>query len=224
MLRDALLDAWAILLPVDCAGCGAADRALCSGCRAALTPRISVHLTPGGLRVLTAVPYEGAVRRVILALKQQDRTDAAPALAASLTAAIRASPSAELAPVPTSAAAFRARGYDPVALLLRRGAHRPVRALVHTRRTAHQKSLGVVERATNLSGAFAARGDLSGRRFLLIDDIMTTGATLDEAARAVREDGGEVVGGATLAFTKRLRGFRDNTEGEDYGGAKGARD
>ena len=90
------------------------------------------------------------------------------------------------------------------------------------RRTAAQKSLGSSGRASNLHGALVAKRSLAGRVFVLVDDVLTTGATLDEAARAIRAAGGEVVGAATVAFTPRLFAVRDNLNGERYGGSKGA--
>ncbi len=224
-LRDALLDAWALLMPVDCAGCESPDRSLCATCAASLVPLTTVRATPGGLRVVTALRYETVVRRVILSFKEQHRTDAAAHLAPALAAALLASAdaAAEVVAVPTSRAAYRRRGYDPVRLVLRKAGCRPVRVLRVSRRTSAQKALGAAERAANLRGALAARGSLAGRRFLLVDDILTTGATLDEAARAISEAGGTVLGAATIAFTPRLSAFRDKPRGEDYGGAKGAR-
>lgn len=231
-LREALLDAWALIMPVECAGCGEPDRALCAACAVHLLPLPTRRVTPGGLPVVTALRYEEVVRRVILSFKEQHRTDAATALAGPLNAALlraallRAVPSTctvEFATVPTSRAAYRRRGYDPVVLLLHRAGHRPTRVLKVVRRTSAQKVLGVAERAANLRGAFAATRPLAGRTFLLVDDILTTGATLDEAARAISEAGGRVLGAAILAFTPRLFAFRDNAQAEDYGGAKGAR-
>ena len=225
-LWDALLDAWALLMPVECAGCGEPDRALCTVCAGSLAPLPTLRSTPGGLPVVTALRYEGVVRRVILSLKEQERTDAAAPLSAALTAALRRAvertPGVELVPVPTSPAAYRRRGYDPVAMLLRAAGRTPARVLRVVRRTATQKTLGIADRAANLNGAFAARRGLGGREFVIVDDILTTGATIDEAARAIREAGGTVVGAATLAFTPRLFAFRDNAREEDYGGAKGA--
>lgn len=216
--RDALLDAWAVLLPVDCAGCGAEDRSLCSRCASGLVAEPTMRMTTGGLPVVTALSYEGAVRRIILAFKEQHRTDVATALSAPLATAIRrclAAGPAELVAVPTSRAAYRRRGYDPVALLLRRAGAPPLRVLDSLGTTASQKTLDAAGRAANLRGAFAARGSLAGRRLLLVDDVLTTGATLDEAAQALRAAGGEVVGAATLAFTKRLLTFRDNVGDQD---------
>ena len=188
---------------------------------AAPTPRT----TAGGLPVVTALRYEGVVRRVILALKEQERLDVAGHLAAPLAAAIAAAAvrRAELVPVPTSRAAYRRRGFDPVALLLRRAGFRSARVLRHARSTGRQKSLGVAERAANLRGALAARRPLHGRSFVLVDDVLTTGATLDEAARAIRAAGGSVELAVALAFTPRLLPIRDIPDAGEYGGAKGAR-
>ena len=115
----------------------------------------------------------------------------------------------ELVSIPPSRAAWRRRGYDPVALLCRRAGYRDVgyrrsRVLVPTRRTRSQKTLGEVDRADNLAGSLRARTDLTGRRFVVVDDVVTTGATLLEAQRALTAAGGEVVCGVALAFTPRI--------------------
>ncbi len=213
-LVDALLDALAVLWPVDCAGCGTADRALCAPCRAAVSPIVVVREV-GGLRVVSAGEYAGVERRVILSFKQQGRTDVAGPLATALATAIvcarRAFGDDLVVPVPSSRAALGRRGYDPVRLLLRRAGLGFSPALLSTRRTAAQKKLGVDERAANMVGAFVARRRIPGVRVLLVDDVVTSGATLAEAARAIRAAGGEVVGAATLAFTKKGRSDRDNS-------------
>jgi predicted amidophosphoribosyltransferase len=158
--------------------------------------------------VFTALRYEGVVRATLLALKEGGRTDVARPLGAALAAALEraAQPDAEFLSVPTSRAAWRRRGYDPVALLCKRAGVADARVLRASRATLTQKTLGVEGRAINLHESMSARGSLSGRRFVLVDDVVTTGATLAEAARAVRQAGGEVVGRAALAFTPRLFG------------------
>ena len=211
MLRDALLDALALVLPVECAGCGAPDRSLCAGCLAALRGTPGRHLLADATPVVCALDYAGPVRQSILALKENGRTDVARALsvplALAMTEALAGVPagtaSVEVLPVPTSRSAYRRRGYDPVALLLRRAGVRPVTELAHTRRATQQKHLAVDERASNRAGALRARRKLAGRRFLLVDDVLTTGATLAEAARAVNAAGGEIAAAATLAYTQK---------------------
>lgn len=204
-LREAALDALAWVLPTECAGCGAPDRMLCDACRARTVPD-PVVARAGGLRVVAGAAYVGPVRHALLALKD-GRTSTASALAPLLVAALAAAGAGagvELAPVPSTRAAMRRRGFDPVLLVLARTGVRPSRVLRTARAHRVQKGLGREERQRNLRGVHRARGPLPGRRFLLVDDVVTTGATIAEAARAIREAGGEVVGAVAIAATPRL--------------------
>ncbi len=222
MLLDALRDARALLFPVDCAGCGSHDRPLCDACRALLGPAVTPRPTRGGLVVHTALRYEAEVRRIVLAFKEEGRTDLARPLGHALSAAVERAlgdDDAVVVPVPTSRESYKERGFDPLRLLVRRAGIPHERLLGAARVTRAQKALGFEERAYNLRGALAARRPLAGQAVLLVDDVLTTGATLDEAARAVREAGGRVVGAATVAFTPRLLADRDIAQGKDYGGA-----
>lgn len=200
---DSLLDALAVLFPVECAGCGAADRSVCRRCRDAMGPPVVSRV--GSVEVHSAARYEGAVRQLVLALKEGGRTDAARPMGAAVAPLLLAASDrgSSLALVPSSRAAYRRRGYDPVALLVARAGFRPRAVLGHTRATAAQKSLDVDARARNSQGSLAALGDLTGRRLTLVDDVVTSGATLLEAERAVREAGGEVDGAVTFAATPR---------------------
>jgi predicted amidophosphoribosyltransferase len=105
-------------------------------------------------------------------------------------------------PIPTSGAAFRRRGYRVVELVAARAGLRVVRLLRHTRRTADQRGLDHARRRDNVAGSLRAR-DAAGLRVLVLDDVVTTGATLAEAARALRASGAEVVGAVTIAATPR---------------------
>src|SRR5476649_358350 len=87
-ITGALLDALAVLSPVDCAGCGSPDRALCEHCQLELEPAVTPRTLPDGSTVFTALRYEGVVRRTLLALKESGRTDVAKPLSASLSAAV----------------------------------------------------------------------------------------------------------------------------------------
>lgn len=223
MLRDALLDARALLLPVDCAGCGSADRVLCGSCRALFVPHLTEHAV-AGFTVTAALRYEGPVRSVILAFKEQGRTDLARTLAAPLRAAVAGAwlPEAELVRVPGSRGSYRSRGYEPVGVLLARAGLERAAGLTAVRTGPSQKSLGVVERSANAVGSMRAAPRLEGREVVLVDDILTSGATLAAASKAVEDVGGRVISAAVLAFTPRLLRNRDIPVGEDYGGAKGA--
>lgn len=234
VVRDAALDALAVLLPVECAGCGRPDRVLCTECRTACAVgsranRLTVRTLDDGTRVVSALRYEGVVRSVILAFKEHGRTSLARPLGAALAAALehsaslstaeqvpgpvspgsRARAGLELCPVPSTRAGRRARGYHPVGLLVRAAGFRGCRALEVSASTVKQKSLGRADRGRNLRGSLRVRRPLRGERFIVIDDVVTTGATLTEAIRAIREAGGEVVACATLAFTPLI--FGDTT-------------
>lgn len=204
----AVLDALATVAPVHCAGCGSADRSLCASCLLELEPAVTLRTLSDGSTVFTALRYEGVARSVLLALKESGRTDVAKPLGLSLSAALaRATlPGAELLAIPTSRAAWRRRGYDPVALLCKWAGYKPAKVLRSARATLSQKTLNSQHRASNLHDSMRSRVPLAGRTFVLVDDVVTTGATFAEAARAVRAAGGEVVGHAALAFTPRLFG------------------
>lgn len=220
--RHALRDAWAVLAPTECSGCGAPDLALCAACRLSLTAEVHA-CERGDQTVWAALDYSGAVRRILGNFKDGGRTDAAAALAVPLRQAIvralasggdacsnsgetqrRPAPgSVHLVTIPSTASAFRARGYHPVELLLLRAglASTPVLELVTA--TTDQVGLGRDERARNKTGSLRARHRLTRFPCVIVDDILTTGATILEARRAVRAAGGEVLGVATLAETRR---------------------
>lgn len=209
-IRRALLDAWAVLAPVFCSGCGAPDRALCDACRAQLAPRLRVAVR-GDVPVWVALDYAGVVRTVLGAYKDGGRTDAAPALAAPLAAAVGAAlghapetaAPVQLVSIPSTAPAWRSRGYHPVDRLLRQAGLAPTVTLRLARATADQVGLRREERARNKEGSLVSVRRLDGRACIVVDDIVTTGATLLEARRAVQEAGGSVIGLAALAETRR---------------------
>ncbi|MRX42865.1 ComF family protein [Agromyces kandeliae] len=216
--RAALLDALALLLPVACAACAAPDRGLCAGCRAAIVPRpVRVDRAGAGIATWAALEYAGTPARVIRAFKEEGRTDVARVLGGALRGAIGAAAVAfadgvprEIAVVPSTARARRARGYDPVRMLVSRAGFAPSDVLWAGDRV-DQAALGREARRANSDGSFAAPRSLVGRRFLLVDDIVTTGSTLADAVRAIRAAGGSVDAISVLAQT-RLRIARGDAD------------
>ena len=207
-IRAALADAVTLVIPVSCAGCAAEDIALCEPCRELLRPQLRTRsITRDGQRcavqVCSGLSFEGPAARALRALKQNGRTHLAREFAPALRAAsVRAGCGGDVlaVPVPTSFAAMRRRGYRVVELLLRRAGVPSTSALTATRRIADQRTLDIATRWQNLEGSFAARG-VAGRQVVVIDDVVTTGATVAEAARALRAAGAEVLGAATVAST-----------------------
>lgn len=116
--------------------------------------------------------------------------------------------------VPSGRRAVRRRGHDPLRGVVEVAVRRlwadgvPVSmmdALRQRGRVADQAGLTARQRAANLQGAVEARACVAGRRVVLVDDVVTTGSSLAEAARALRAAGAEVTGTATIAATPRHR-------------------
>ena len=194
-----------------CARCGlpfaieAAEGAICGACTRA---------PPAYARARAAFRYEGVGRELILSFKMADRSWLAPRLAGWLQrAAAPLLAEADLVvPVPLHRWRLLARRFNQAAVLAGLAAREAEAALVpdllvRTRRTPPQTRLSGAERRRNVRGAFRVRRGrerlVTGRSVLLVDDVLTTGATANACARVLRKAGAARVDVATLARAVR---------------------
>ena len=162
-----------------------------------------------GIRAARSVwPYEGSVQEFVRRYKYNGLRSLAPLLAAEMADVLRDwnPPVSAIVHVPAHHARLRERGFDQAELLAREVSNIVgiplVSALSRVRETAVQaRAMNVSKRAENVSGAFEVPDATKTRRanVLLIDDVMTTGATLRESARALRRSGAKTVFALTLA-------------------------
>ena len=166
-------------------------------------------------RARAAMRYDDHSRQLILALKHGDRLHLAPALAQWMCRA-GAELLAEadvLIPVPLHWTRLFARRYNQAAVLAH-GLSVPggpivdAECLIRRRRTPSQGKLSASGRRRNVAGAFALNGGhrVNGKRVVLIDDVLTTGATVEECARVLTRAGAKHVDVLTLARTVRGEG------------------
>jgi len=156
--------------------------------------------------------YDKNSRRLVLGLKHGDQTHVAAAFGRWMhrAGAEVLSGADLLIPVPLHWTRLFQRRYNQAALLAQavRAAGGPDVAadwLVRRRRTPAQGHLGPVARERNVRGAFAMRGrrSVAGKRVVIVDDVMTTGATVEECARVLKRAGAVSVGVLTLARAVR---------------------
>ena len=191
--------------PGACRGCGfpsgphaihGRDCFRCGGNRLNLTGAISV------------ARYRGGARGLVLSFKFGGETELAAPLAGLMAERLRHAEFAGsfdlILPVALHPARRRLRGFDQAQLLaenIARSCGVPTAdgVLRRTQHTRPQATLRREARLENMAGAFAVDGGLEGKRVLLVDDVMTTGATMAECARACREAGARRVYALTFA-------------------------
>jgi ComF family protein len=201
-----------------------ASAALCAGCDARLTrlaPGAALARVPHLTACWAAVAFEGEAETWIHRFKYPRPgwrgLDPAPlgVLRQLALEAARAAPGprpACVVPVPLHPRRLRERGFNPAGLLARWIAREQrcrfeAGLLRRLRDTPSQTGLGRRARRANLRGAFAAApGARAPRRVWLVDDVITTGSTLAEAARALRQAGSREVVAICVARTPELRG------------------
>lgn len=229
-----------ILFPQSCAGCGkpvtGREHCLCGECERAVTPiidactRCSGHLDRGSCQVcgerafhpsrnITIAEYEGAMKKTLHEFKfGGTRGLHAPLGRMALTALARHDVRTDLITwVPMNARKLLARGYNQSRLIARYLSRRTgipgIPLLAESRAGRTQRDMVLRERFINALGRYRPRNAarLRGRTVLLVDDVFTTGATINECARILRLAGAKDVISLTMARSdiKRLEKIKN---------------
>ena len=212
-----------LVYPKRCAGCGRRGTWLCSHCSAGLPlfsppwcdrcgvpttySRCRCSSTPKNLEQVRSVgPFDGWLRGGVVQFKYHGEWARAVHLSERMAAAVvHMRQSDALIPVPLHTARLRQRGFNQSLLLAQHiGGLLGIEvkeALIRTRRTDAQVNLGLEQRTVNMAGVFAVQPNfpVAGLSIVLIDDVITTGATLAACAEALISAGATSVNAVTLA-------------------------
>ncbi|MGH2379605.1 MAG: ComF family protein [Candidatus Limnocylindria bacterium] len=208
-----------LLMPPACAACGRSGKLLCADCldgfeapsRPAdrfLAPDAALAIGDALSVAMAAFAYEGPIRRALAALKYTGASRLAPTLARAAGPTLRQllllTGPATLVPVPLHIERRRARGYNQAEHLARHLVQSVGMSMAdpleRARPTTKQHRLNRVARLHNLRGAFVVReGSAVPRTVILVDDIITTTATLEACASVLRDGGCRNVYGFALA-------------------------
>lgn len=204
-----------LMLPAECGGCGAASTRWCAACAAELLaraaePRVVTPRLDPGVPVLALGRYAGARRAAIVAMKERGRTDLIGPLGTALGVGMQRGLQWGLlqapvlvVPAPTRRLAARRRGGDPVARVARHGTARlpgveVTPALRLAGFTRDSVGLSAAERQHNLAGRVRLTRPVIGP-VILVDDVITTGATACESVRVLQTAGAAVQAVLALA-------------------------
>jgi len=210
-----------LLAPATCVGCANEGDWLCENCRTdsvILPPQACYRceklalggatcrgcLDTGGLmRVTSGAVYQGPVKELIRILKFKRGRSAARVAAWLILQQLPAALDMDLVTaVPISPSRYRERGYNQselIAKIISRRFGLPYRQTLMRSTSAHQIGLGRSDRLAAIRGSFQAIRSVDGQRILVIDDVLTTGATLAECAAVLSAAGAKSVEGATVA-------------------------
>lgn len=212
-----------LIFPSRCIGCSQLGISICSLCRKSWHPHIyfrEISVLNNSYPVISAVQYSPIASKVLLGAKESNLSAAdtllATAISHALTFFIKNYGSGDLVGIPSRRSATRKRGRNFMIEIAKSvAAGRSIQALdilQHTRSVRDQSQLDAQERTHNIAGAFCVSLKSSKlatlgntQPLIIVDDLITTGATLAEAIRALRIAGYAVIGAVTGSVAKPLR-------------------
>ncbi|MBP2322878.1 putative amidophosphoribosyltransferase [Kibdelosporangium banguiense] len=188
-----------LLVPACCAGCGEPGTVLCLRCHRTMSEPQLVTRSPGPPMYALGA-YEGAARRAVIAYKERGRRELAEYFGRLLAEALRVLPEADVVPAPSRRAAVRKRGFHHMELIASHtgAVVRPVLRL--DRGAKDSVGLDPAGRAANLAGRLSCAA-VRGARVILVDDVITTGATAAACCSALHQAGAEVTAVVALTAT-----------------------
>lgn len=203
-----------LIFPVRCLGCDQLGISICSQCRKFWHPRIIKTWSHSQEKfpIYSSIPYSPIAGKVLLSAKESSLELADNLLTTALLHSLRGARSQNqidfLVPIPSRKSVARKRGRQFISVLSKsigESENLPTEEiLTHIRKVRDQSNLDAKDRAANLDKALISLRFLSGKA-VLIDDLVTTGATLHEAARALRSKGITVAAAVTACVAEPLR-------------------
>jgi predicted amidophosphoribosyltransferase len=213
-----------IIFPSRCIGCSRLGISICSECRKQWHPHIysrAINWKNEIFPVFSSIEYSTIASKVLLSAKESQIKAADDLIISGLTHSLKffidRYGSGTLVPIPSRRSATRKRGRDFLSEVTSQVGSQvdlPYLSLLkHIRKVRDQSELNLPARSKNISGAFSASHDpsrlnLPGNsrpKIIVIDDLITTGATLAEAVRALRTAGFAVIGAVTSCTAQPLR-------------------
>ncbi len=205
-----------LLFPTRCFGCRELGYSICSICRKLWNPHI-YQSTIFNLAVYSAIPYSPVAKNILLAAKEQSIKSADQlvrnAMTASLQGLFQKYQNCALVPIPSGPASNRRRGRDfmnEMARLVAKDMGVAVLPLLEQQRLVRDQSkLNIAGRRENLAMALSIkpqfRGNYLSENVVILDDLVTTGSTINEANRALTKAGFKVQAAATACVALRRR-------------------
>lgn len=195
-----------LILPSKCAVCDLPGPNLCSVCAKKLSPNPH-RFTRGKLSGLAATDFSPEMSKLLVAFKEKGQSaliaDLKPLLTSLVMEIASVNQQVFLVPVPSRTKNFYKRGFTPSVIIANSladalGNARVLNGLKITA-VADQVGLSAAERLTNLAGAMSLKQTVDGKVCFVVDDIVTTGATITEAWRVLTVGGAIVIGALAIS-------------------------
>lgn len=184
------------IFPIFCIGCNRFNQYLCGECAQSLFLAETQHRP--GFSFQAVFEYQQTMAELLNRVKERNHFGYIPVLSRYLQTRLDLDCNSQVLIPPSTKKAFRKRGFVPSLELAKHAGLNVTKKLVRVKQTAAQQSLDFERRQQNQHRAFRLVGP---GRYLLFDDVITSGATINEMSRAVIEGGGEVVGVVALCAT-----------------------